>query len=54
MLWGTRSAMKESSVSPDRCDAMTPQLAALAIPTASIDSVIEPIWFTWKGTQNPR
>lgn len=38
-----KSAMKESSVSPLRCDAMTPQPAFFDILTASIDSVIVPI-----------
>ena len=34
------------SVSPERCDVITPQPAALAMLTASIASVIEPIWLT--------
>mmetsp|Transcript_16941 Transcript_16941/g.52531 ORF Transcript_16941/g.52531 Transcript_16941/m.52531 type:complete len:225 (-) Transcript_16941:443-1117(-) len=41
-----RSAMKVSSVSPERCDTMTPQPAALASLAAWIDSVSEPIWLT--------
>mmetsp|Transcript_74640 Transcript_74640/g.216581 ORF Transcript_74640/g.216581 Transcript_74640/m.216581 type:complete len:227 (+) Transcript_74640:614-1294(+) len=44
----TRSAMKESSVSPDLCDTMTPQPACCDICAASIASVIEPIWLTFK------
>ena len=41
-----KSAMKESSVSPERCDVMTPQPAFWAMVTASIASEMEPIWFT--------
>mmetsp|Transcript_1513 Transcript_1513/g.5098 ORF Transcript_1513/g.5098 Transcript_1513/m.5098 type:complete len:263 (+) Transcript_1513:1590-2378(+) len=41
-----RSAMKESSVSPERWDVITPQPAFCAMLTASIASVMEPIWFT--------
>mmetsp|Transcript_53569 Transcript_53569/g.125392 ORF Transcript_53569/g.125392 Transcript_53569/m.125392 type:complete len:229 (-) Transcript_53569:274-960(-) len=40
----TKSAMKESSVSPDLCETMMPQPANWDIIAASIDSVIEPIW----------
>ena len=35
-----------SSVSPERCDVITPQPAALASLTAWMASVTEPIWFT--------
>merc|ERR1719313_1642466 len=45
-----RSAMKESSVSPDRWDAMTPQPACLAIVTASMDSEMEPIWLILRSS----
>uniref|UniRef100_K3WQ27 Uncharacterized protein n=1 Tax=Globisporangium ultimum (strain ATCC 200006 / CBS 805.95 / DAOM BR144) TaxID=431595 RepID=K3WQ27_GLOUD len=38
--------MNESSVSPERCEVMIAQPAFLAMVTASILSVIEPIWFT--------
>ena len=38
--------MKESSVSPERWLAITPQPASFAIFTAWIDSVTVPIWFT--------
>merc|ERR1719382_940365 len=41
-----KSAMNVSSVSPDRCDVITPQPACLAMLTAVMDSVTEPIWFT--------
>jgi hypothetical protein len=41
-----KSAMKESSVSPLRCDAITPQFAFFDMFTASMDSVTVPIWFT--------
>mmetsp|Transcript_15178 Transcript_15178/g.63102 ORF Transcript_15178/g.63102 Transcript_15178/m.63102 type:complete len:283 (-) Transcript_15178:432-1280(-) len=41
-----RSAMKVSSVSPERCETITPQPAALASLAAWIDSVSEPIWLT--------
>ena len=41
-----RSAMKLSSVSPERWLVMTPQPAALAMRTASLASVTVPIWFT--------
>ena len=39
--------MNESSVSPLRCEVMTPQPAALAMLTALMLSVMVPIWFTW-------
>ena len=39
--------MKLSSVSPLRCEVMTPQPAALAMLTALMLSVMVPIWFTW-------
>ena len=38
--------MKESSVSPERCEVITPQPAALAMLTAAMLSEMEPIWFT--------
>ena len=38
--------MNESSVSPDRCEVITPQPAFFAIFTASMASVTVPIWFT--------
>jgi hypothetical protein len=38
-----RSAIKLSSVSPERCEHITPHPATLAILTASIASVIVPI-----------
>ena len=41
-----RSAMNESSVSPERCEVITPHPAALLIFTAWIDSVRLPIWLT--------
>jgi len=43
-----RSAIVVSSVSPDRCDVMTPQPDFLHMRTAAIDSVMVPIWFTWR------
>merc|ERR1712151_785506 len=43
----TRSAMKESSVSPDRWETITPQPLRIDIVAASIASVIEPIWITF-------
>ena len=46
----TRSAMKLSSVSPLRCDTITPQPAACAILHAWIDSDTEPIWFTFSSS----
>ncbi len=44
--------MKLSSVSPERWLVITPQPASLAMRTASIDSVTDPIWFTC--AQRPR
>merc|ERR1719440_2188421 len=44
----TKSAMKVSSVSPERCDTITPQPASWLILHASIASVTEPIWFTFR------
>mmetsp|Transcript_25430 Transcript_25430/g.40664 ORF Transcript_25430/g.40664 Transcript_25430/m.40664 type:complete len:389 (-) Transcript_25430:289-1455(-) len=41
-----RSAMYESSVSPDRWDVITPHPAFFAMRTASIASEMVPIWFT--------
>ena len=41
-----RSAMNVSSVSPERCDVITPQPAPLAMLTASMASETEPIWLT--------
>jgi hypothetical protein len=41
--------MKVSSVSPDLWLAITPQPAALAIFTASMDSLMVPIWFTCRA-----
>lgn len=41
-----RSAMKESSVSPDLCDTITPQWASFACFTTSMASVTVPTWFT--------
>ena len=38
--------MKLSSVSPLRCEVITPQPAALAMLTAAMLSEMEPIWFT--------
>jgi len=40
-----------SSVSPERCDVITPQPLRFASLTASIDSVTEPIWFTLSSRQ---
>mmetsp|Transcript_6279 Transcript_6279/g.10597 ORF Transcript_6279/g.10597 Transcript_6279/m.10597 type:complete len:220 (+) Transcript_6279:14-673(+) len=45
-----KSAMKVSSVSPLRCDVITPQPAFLAIFTASMDSETEPIWLTFSSS----
>merc|ERR1712100_233428 len=45
----TKSAMKVSSVSPERCDTITPQPCSWLILHASMASVIEPIWFTFKS-----
>merc|ERR1712151_136778 len=42
----TRSAMKESSVSPERWETITPQPLRIDMVAASMASVIEPIWFT--------
>ena len=42
----TRSAMKVSSVSPLRCDTITPHPAAWDILHASMASVTLPIWLT--------
>ena len=44
----TRSAMNVSSVSPDLWDTITPQPLSWDILQAWIDSVTEPIWFTYK------
>jgi len=41
-----RSAMKVSSVSPERCDTTTPYLAFFATVMASSVSVSVPIWLT--------
>ena len=38
--------MKLSSVSPLRCEVITPQPAALAMLTAAMLSEMEPVWFT--------
>lgn len=38
-----------SSVSPERCEHMTPQPLCLHILTASIDSVMVPIWLTFSS-----
>jgi len=46
--------MKLSSVSPERWLVMTPQPASLAMRTASIDSVTDPIWFTCAAPQAAR
>merc|ERR1719151_505676 len=43
----TRSAMKQSSVSPDLCETMVPQPCSLAMLCALMDSVTVPIWFTF-------
>lgn len=45
----TRSAMKESSVSPDRCETCTPQPFFCARQQASMASVMLPIWFTLRS-----
>merc|ERR1712050_770057 len=42
-----RSAMVTSSVSPDRCEHITPHPFVLQSFTASIDSLTVPIWFTF-------
>lgn len=41
--------MKESSVSPERWETITPHPFARARLHAAMDSVTEPIWFTSKG-----
>eukprot|EP00405_Crypthecodinium_cohnii_P061119 CAMPEP_0195018634 /NCGR_PEP_ID=MMETSP0326_2-20130528/30756_1 /TAXON_ID=2866 ORGANISM="Crypthecodinium cohnii, Strain Seligo" /NCGR_SAMPLE_ID=MMETSP0326_2 /ASSEMBLY_ACC=CAM_ASM_000348 /LENGTH=79 /DNA_ID=CAMNT_0040036191 /DNA_START=364 /DNA_END=603 /DNA_ORIENTATION=+ len=47
--------MKESSVSPDRWETITPQPAFWDMVAASMASVIEPIWLTFmsKALQAP-
>lgn len=47
----TRSAMKVSSVSPERWDTMVPQPFDFARLWALIDSVTDPIWFTFSRRQ---
>merc|ERR1712212_1202381 len=47
----TRSAMKQSSVSPDRWETMVPQPFFLARRWALMDSVTLPIWFTLSSRQ---
>ena len=47
----TRSAMKQSSVSPERWDTITPHPAACDILHASILSVTDPIWLTFNNKQ---
>merc|ERR1719411_1925898 len=47
----TKSAMKQSSVSPDLCDTMVPHPLAFAGLCAAIDSVTEPIWLTLRRRQ---
>merc|ERR1719402_2155538 len=47
----TRSAIKQSSVSPDLCDTMVPHPFSLARLWAAIDSVTEPIWLTFRSRQ---
>jgi hypothetical protein len=42
----TKSAMNVSSVSPERCETITPQPFFRANVAASIDSVTVPIWLT--------
>merc|ERR1719487_1601921 len=44
------SAMVVSSVSPERCEHMTPQPFCLHSLTASIDSEIVPIWLTLRSS----
>mmetsp|Transcript_5336 Transcript_5336/g.14340 ORF Transcript_5336/g.14340 Transcript_5336/m.14340 type:complete len:429 (+) Transcript_5336:208-1494(+) len=46
-----KSAMKQSSVSPDLWLVITPQPASLDILTASMDSVREPIWLTFRSKE---
>merc|ERR1712212_363838 len=43
--------MKQSSVSPDLCETMVPQLFFLASRWALMDSVTDPIWFTLSSRQ---
>merc|ERR1711934_1320745 len=45
----TKSAMKESSVSPDLCDTITPQPLRMDMFAASMASVMEPIWLTFSS-----
>jgi len=47
----TRSAIKVSSVSPERWDTMVPQPFDFAKLWALIDSVTVPIWFTFNKRQ---
>lgn len=47
----TRSAMKVSSVSPERWDTMVPHPFDFARLWALIDSVTDPIWFTFNRRQ---
>ena len=47
----TRSAMNVSSVSPLRWETMHPHPAACAILHASMDSVTDPIWLTFRRRQ---
>merc|ERR1719414_2043993 len=42
------SAIVTSSVSPERCEHITPQPLFLQSVTASMDSLREPIWFTFR------
>merc|ERR1719238_965920 len=44
------SAIVVSSVSPERCEHITPQPDCLHILTASIDSVMVPIWLTLRSS----
>eukprot|EP00438_Fugacium_kawagutii_P010410 Skav220410 [mRNA] locus=scaffold639:472101:475266:+ [translate_table: standard] len=41
--------MKESSVSPERWETMTPQPFCIDMFAASIASVMDPIWFTFRS-----
>lgn len=45
-----KSAIKESSVSPDLWDITTPQGTSFANLTTSMASVTVPIWFIWNET----
>lgn len=45
----TKSAIKLSSVYPDRCETITPHPFYLHLFDASIDSVNVPIWFTFNN-----